>query len=104
MNGNPLLSTYWLVIVCCLVAGGLFSFRAIFKFLEWRDGDEKAFWNFLPLAIGAVASILFFFAGVLSLYSSGNAWEGLFYVSLLCALGALGVMTFATIQNWRETK
>ena len=105
---QDLLGLYYGLMVMGLIVGGLLAIRAIFKFLDWRDGDKDALWNFLALCCGATAGILVFIG--FAVFNAGNNWTAwdLFsfsiYAGLVLILASLGLTAVSVILKWREVK
>ncbi|MHA1129486.1 MAG: hypothetical protein ACTSQI_05000 [Candidatus Helarchaeota archaeon] len=86
------------------ILAGIFAFRAVFKFIEWHDGDQDQLWNFLSLCCGAVSSI-FFFLGINGLYTGPlSIVEIGFYTGFILTVAAVALMFVATFLKWRKVK
>lgn len=110
MNGeSAIYAVYFFMMVVGFILFGIFAFRSIFKFLDWRDEnpspfwDSNAFWGFTSLALAAAASIILAIAGIgyiTDLYPSEIAFELSIYPGFVLALAAVGVSTLSTILKW----
>ncbi len=93
-----------LAIVIAPILCGIFTFRTIFKFLEWRDGDKDALWGFLSLCCGAGSSF-FFFLAIIGLHTGPYAIIELgFQLGIILATAAIALIFVSTFLQWREAK
>lgn len=104
MNGMD--NALYFAIVAALIVGGVFAFRAVLKFLEWRDGDQDAFWNFLALSCGAASGILFFI-GLAALTGGSSTYAAVevgIYLGTILALAGLGLTFYFIFMKWWNSK
>lgn len=82
------------------IAVGILGFRAVFKFLEWQDGNKDMLWNFLALCCGAAASV-FFAIGTTALWvGPESAFEIGIYMGSILALAAIALTFVSVLLKW----
>ena len=89
-------------LIASILAGGTLILRAIYKYQEWKDGDENAFWNFLSLILGGAAGI-FFFLGFIGAYGSYALFELGITLGTFLALGALVFTFLSVLFLWKKS-
>ncbi|MHA1265748.1 MAG: hypothetical protein ACTSRS_11000 [Candidatus Helarchaeota archaeon] len=84
---------------------GILAFRAIFKFMDWRAGDQESLWNFLALCCGS-SSGLFFGIALINFFIPFpvSIFEFIVNMGYFTALAGLGLTFYSVFMKWWRQK
>jgi hypothetical protein len=91
------------------IIGGFFAIRAIYKLLDWRNGNEDAIWNLIAYGV-AGGGVLWFAIGCMPWYIESMQVFGQDFFNIpalfVLILGnvAIWLTTYRYFLKWRTSK